>query len=220
MNVSYTVANGNTALKYVWWDFTTPTVLKVTNTQPVLDDNDALIFINNGGTHRIVWSNLIDGAAIVDNTIGVSAINTPNVSDMWFDASGNWTTMGVVGQFIFTVPGELIIEENTTLELFAGAALTLTEVFASVKVAPTGANVIIDVNKNDITIFTNQANRPEIVAGAKTDTSGVPYVVTLVKNDKLTLSIDQIGTSLPGEDLTVCVRFTQNVLITDTYVSI
>lgn len=220
MNVSYNVANGSTALKYVWWDFTTPTVLIATDTQPVLEDNDALIFINNSGTYRIIWSNLVDGAAIVDNTIGVSAINTPNVADMWFDASGNWTTMGVAGQFVFTAPWELVVEENTTLELFAAASLTLTEVFASVKIAPTGDNIIIDIHKNGTTIFTTQSKRPEIVAGSYSDTSDTPDVVSLVKNDKLTMSIDRVGSILPGEDLTVCVRFTQNVLITDTYVSI
>ena len=117
----------------------------------------------------------------------------------------------VTGQFIFTVTGELVAENNATLELFAAASLTLTEVFISVKTAPTDANIIVDVNKNGTTIFTDQGKRPEIVATATSDTSDAPDVTAIVKNDKLTIDIDQIGSTLPGENLTVHVRFTQAV---------
>lgn len=117
----------------------------------------------------------------------------------------------LTGQFVFTVPGELSVDTNVTLELFAAGTLTITEVYASVKTAPTGASLIIDVNKGGTTIFTTQANRPTIAAGATSDTSGTPDVTSLAKNDKLTIDVDQIGSGDPGEDLTVMVRFTQEI---------
>jgi hypothetical protein len=74
--------------------------------------------------------------------------------------------------------------------------------------APTGANLIVDVNKNGTTIFTTQANRPEITAGSKTATSGAPDVTSLSKNDAITIDVDQVGSTIAGADLSVMVRGT------------
>lgn len=53
MGVDYTIANGNTNLKYAWFikpgSGTGPVTLGTGNTLPVLGPNDAVIFVNNGG---------------------------------------------------------------------------------------------------------------------------------------------------------------------------
>jgi hypothetical protein len=52
MGVDYTIADGNTANKYVWFvkpGSGTTATLQSSNTQPSLGPNDALIFVNNGG---------------------------------------------------------------------------------------------------------------------------------------------------------------------------
>ncbi len=61
--------------------------------------------------------------------------------------------------------------------------------------------VIVDVNKFDTddvtpswgTIYTTQANRPEIAVGDQVGTSTVPDIVDLTINDMLTVDIDQTG---------------------------
>lgn len=140
-------------------------------------------------------------------------------ADLLFDGDGylkvydmSAAAKTITGQLVFTVPGELSVNTNATLELFAAGTLTITEVYASVKTAPTGADLIIDVNKNGTTIFSTQGNRPTIADGTTSGTSGTPDITSLVKNDKLTIDIDQIGSGDPGEDLTVMLRFTQETI--------
>ena len=125
------------------------------------------------------------------------------------DSSGG---RAIVGQFILPCTGELSVGTDVSpLPIFAGATLTITEVYAYVKTAPVGASLIVDVNKNGTTIFTNQSNRPTIASGSNSDTSGAPDVTSLSKNDVLTIDVDQIGSSTAGSDLIVVIRFTQEV---------
>jgi len=125
------------------------------------------------------------------------------------DASGGGT---IFGQFILPCTGELSVGTDVSpLPIFAGGALAITEVYVYVKTAPVGASLIIDVNKNGTTIFTTQANRPQVASGENSDTSGTPDITALAKNDKLTIDIDQVGSTTPGSDLVVLVRFTQEV---------
>ena len=73
----------------------------------------------------------------------------------------------------------------------------------SVNTAPTGATIIVDVNKNGTTIFTTQGNRPVISASAFTGTSTNPDVTTFASGDYITFDVDQIGSTVAGADL-VC----------------
>jgi hypothetical protein len=193
-DITYTITNGNSNKKYIWWDFSSPTAFQESDTMPTLEQNDCIVIFNDSGTAYLWGSWKVHGELVIDGTIPLVKLETmPTIS----------------GQFIFTVSGELSVGANKTLELFPGASLTLTEVFISVKTAPTGATLIVDVNKNGTTIFTNQANRPTIADGETSDTSGTPDVTAIVKNDKITIDIDQVGSSTPGEDISIHVRFTQ-----------
>lgn len=81
-------------------------------------------------------------------------------------------------------------------------------VFFTAGTAPTGASLIIDVNKNGTTIFTTQANRPTIAAGSnQTSQAFVPDITSVSTNDYLTVDIDQIGSTVSGSDLVVLITF-------------
>jgi len=68
---------------------------------------------------------------------------------------------------------------------------TIDKVYIHVETAPgAGKTITVDVNKNGTTIFTTQGNRPSITEISTEDESGTPDVVTLTKNDKLTMDID------------------------------
>lgn len=89
-------------------------------------------------------------------------------------------------------------------------AATLIGTTAAVNTAPTGADIILDVNKNGSTIYTTAANRPRIVAGTfATTTEPTPDVTTIVAGDYLQVDIDQVGSGVAGEDLTVFVRYSR-----------
>jgi len=85
--------------------------------------------------------------------------------------------------------------------------LEIVGVYASVGTAPTGASIIVDLNRNGTTtIFTNQGRRPQIAAGAYN--SGWVSKIDLAAqrvDDFLTLDVDQVGSTIAGADLTVCV---------------
>ena len=74
--------------------------------------------------------------------------------------------------------------------------------------APTGQAILVDVNKNGVTLFTTQANRPTIAAAAFQDVSeAVPDVTAIAAGDYLTVDIDQVGSAVLGADLTVNIRW-------------
>lgn len=125
-------------------------------------------------------------------TAGTAAGNTARIDD---------TDVYVV----FAKSGELAVTTGTH-RFYVQKAHKILEVEASVGVAPTGASVIVDVNKNGTTVHTTQGNRATIAASGFVDAATDVEVNTLADGDYLTVDIDQIGSTLPGEDLTVVIR--------------
>jgi hypothetical protein len=87
-----------------------------------------------------------------------------------------------------------------------GRTLTFTAVRASVSTAPTGATIIVDVNRDGTTIFTTQSARPAIAISGFTAKVTNPAVTTIADGSYLTVDIDQIGSTIAGSDLTVAVE--------------
>src|SRR5439155_23771632 len=80
-----------------------------------------------------------------------------------------------------------------------GVPLTIRAVRASVGTAPTGASLVVDVNKGGTTVFTTQANRPTIAAGANTSGKVTAInVTTLNDGEYVTVDIDQVGSTVAG----------------------
>jgi hypothetical protein len=84
---------------------------------------------------------------------------------------------------------------------------TIVEVQAAIKTAPTGANIILDVETSAdgsswSSIWT-AGNRLNIVAGAKLANTTVIDTPTITKGHVMRVNIDQIGSTIAGSDLTV-----------------
>lgn len=97
----------------------------------------------------------------------------------------------------------------------------LVSVSVALGTAPAGADVLIDVNKNGTTVFTDQDKRPTIKAGATTGgvanepalAAGTNYIytpyptarplATFAAGDKITVDVDQVGSSTAGANLGV-----------------
>jgi len=112
----------------------------------------------------------------------------------------------------FAVTGTLTTGNDKAPTIVAPCTLTITKVKLVVKTAPTGADLIVDVNKAGTTIFTTQANRPKITVGNTQGDSGAPDVTSLSEGDKITIDIDQVGSTVAGADLTVEVVCEQTVV--------
>jgi len=129
----------------------------------------------------------------------------------WKKISWSTDSISVKTTLSFAVTGTLTTGTDKAPTIVAPCALTITKVKVVVKTAPTGAALIVDVNKNGTTIFTTQGGRPSIAIGATTDDSDTPDVTNLAESDKLTVDIDQVGSTIAGADLTVEVVANQAV---------
>lgn len=84
-------------------------------------------------------------------------------------------------------------------------AMNITEVRASVTTAPTGANIIVDINDGGTSIMTT--TKLSIDAGEKTSTTAATAPVltdtALADAAEITVDIDQIGSTVAGTGLKV-----------------
>jgi hypothetical protein len=108
---------------------------------------------------------------------------------------------------VFTVPGVLSTGTGKA-RFYIPGPITLSNVRASVSTASNGGDIIVDVNVNGSTVFTNQAMRPKIFAGSVTCPTATPNIQELTTGDYLSVDIDQVGTGFAGSDLTVQIELT------------
>ncbi len=127
------------------------------------------------------------------------------------DVNTNFTTVAaaILPTFTFTVVGTLVTGTNVTPALIVHNTLTISKAYAYIKTIPTGQDVIIDILKNGISIWSSTpANRLTIGAGAQTGSQTSFDTTSLVEGDILTLSIIQVGSTVAGESLTVELKCT------------
>ena len=111
---------------------------------------------------------------------------------------------GIYSYIYFGLPDDAIYIGTGKLgRIYVDFIGTIIEVQASVEIAPTGANIIVDLNLNGTTIWTTQGNRVAIVAGAYTGVQTAFDVITLAVGDYFTIDLDQVGSTVPGAKLVV-----------------
>jgi len=86
--------------------------------------------------------------------------------------------------------------------------LTFSEVHLAVNTAPTGSAIVVDIHKDDVTIFTTQSNRPQISAGANEGNTTTFNVTTIADGQHLKFDIDAVGSTVAGADLVVQIILT------------
>lgn len=120
---------------------------------------------------------------------------------------------GATGAVIVPVPIQIAVSDETTA-LTTGAAkvtfrmpfaMTLTAVRASVSTAPTGANLVVDINVTGVgSILSTPIS---IDAGETTSTTAAtPAVISvpsLADDAEVTVDIDQVGSTVAGAGLKV-----------------
>ena len=122
---------------------------------------------------------------------------------------GSLTIDGVLAvpieAYTFSVTGAVAVATGRS-RIYLEGDYVVESVRSAVNTPPTGAALVVDVNKNGITIYTDQAKRPGIAAGTNSATGNNPDVTSLVAGDYLTVDVDQVGSTAAGADLTVTVR--------------
>ncbi len=88
--VAYTIAAGNTALKYIYW-LNTGVAYTASNTNPILTDGDFVIAVNIAGAHDLAWnavanqligSAYIQDAAIINAKIGNLEVDSAKIANL------------------------------------------------------------------------------------------------------------------------------------------
>lgn len=109
--------------------------------------------------------------------------------------------------FLVPLVGTLVTGVSLTPIVPAHRTLTIVKVLGVLKTAPTGADLIVDINKNGTSIWNSTpANRLTITDGLTSGSTTSFDTTTLVDEDKLTFDVDQVGSTVAGSDLSVYVR--------------
>jgi hypothetical protein len=87
--------------------------------------------------------------------------------------------------------------------------MTIVKCWLDVRTAPTGADILIDINKNGTTIWTTQTNRGKIVAGNTSNSTTTFDITALIAGEYLDLDVDQVGSTIAGVDLTIILECSQ-----------
>lgn len=153
--------------------------------QSIITDSNAVVgmnFIENNGTD-------IPSTGVGTNVIG-----------------GVQPVPDLPQSMVFSYGGDLLIGTGT-FKWVPNRVGRIVSVRAAVGTAPTGDDIVVDVNLNGASIFTNPADQPEIPATSEIGAAVAPTAITsFVAGDSFTVDIDQIGTTIPGADLTVMVE--------------
>lgn len=104
------------------------------------------------------------------------------------------------------VDSDLEIGTNKAV-FFAPYDMTITEIFAGLGTVCTGAAFIVDINVNGSTILSTKitidvSENTSLTAG----TLPVVSSTSISKGDKITLDIDQIGSTIAGQGLSVYIK--------------
>lgn len=122
----------------------------------------------------------------------------------WVEPDGRIRAPNLGVLYPMTVRGNLVIANGVhTIYNDFGVQLQMRNWRASVGTAPLGADAVIDIKKNGVSIFATTEDRPRIPAGQKTSGKVVPANATLNDGDALTIDVVGIGDPVPGADLVV-----------------
>lgn len=127
---------------------------------------------------------------------------------MYNGATGKWYNKALnipFESFTFTYQGAVALATGSSRQ-YLGSTYTIDAVYAGINTAPTGASLVVDVKKNNVSIFSSVANRPTVVSGGHYNLTSTFATTSLVAGDYLTVDVTQIGSTVAGSDLTVTVR--------------
>lgn len=109
----------------------------------------------------------------------------------------------------FTFDGDLDAETGK-LEIELPGPGTITSVKARLGTAPTGADVIFDINKNGSSIL--DGSKLTVTAGQKVATA-TPADTAIVAGDYFTCDVDQRGSTIPGANAAVHIFYKQLIQV-------
>mgnify|MGYP003638150442 CR=1 FL=1 len=153
------------------------------------DDTDPNLLIQNNASE-------VTGSWLGDGTLSTTTISATTYNNL----------PQVISFACSDENSDLVVSDNV-ITLRMPYAMTLIEARASVKIAPTGAPLVVDILLDGVTIFSNRIN---IDINEKTSvTSILPSIISnaiLEDDGEITVNIDAIGTTIAGSGLKVTLK--------------
>jgi hypothetical protein len=160
----------------------------ITSSNPTVNSDS-----NAGYSVGSIWFNSSTSVIFicVDNTVGAA---------IWGSVSPNATN-----QMTFYIKKNAYVD-TSVLQGLMGSTVTVSKVRAYATIAPDGADIEIDFNKNGVSFMNTVLTIADGAnAGTSTDFSGTP---SLIPGDRISIDIDQVGSTTPGgNDLMVTLEF-------------
>jgi hypothetical protein len=163
-------------------------------------DFDTIYNEFNGG---ITNANISPTAAIAESKL---AFNTSTGHD--HDGVDS-KLISVNRAFTWFIEGTQVTGTNLGPRYIVPQNMTIVKAWAIARTGPTGADIIVDINKNGSTIWSTQANRLKIVDGQTTGNTTTFNTTALSAGDYLDFDIDQVGSSVGGVDITIVLECSQ-----------
>jgi hypothetical protein len=172
---------------------------------PSTSDYNQLIFLLNDINQRLVT---IEGQGFVNSVTGVNGILTiKNGNTYEIDGSAVLESYRTEIQEVVFYHGGIILLDSGLGRWYPWNDVNILGIKLSVGSPPLGSPLVVDVNKNGETIFTNQTNRPTINDSQYTSQIVFPDTFNLTPSDYLSIDVDNIGLTSPGSDVTIQIRY-------------
>lgn len=169
------------------------------------DLNDNFDTIYNDYNGSVTNANVSASAAIAESKI---SFNTATGHD-----HDGTDSKAIPRGFVWGVTGTLTTGTEVAPWQIVMATQTVTKAYAICKTTPVGQAILIDIDKSSdngstwTSIWaTNQANRLSVSAGSKNGSQTSFDTTSLSEGDLLRISVDQVGSSTAGADLTVVLK--------------
>jgi len=164
---------------------------------------------NNGGTYE-TWQNIDGGTTwqrtnvVIDTDAALTANSDSKVASQKAIKSYVDGKLPIRRILIWFKPGDVTTGTNISARIDLPYAGTIKKTRAYAKTAPTGADLIFDINKNGTSIWNStQSNRVKIAASSNTGSQTSFDTTSISVDDYFTIDIDQIGSTVAGSDITV-----------------
>ncbi len=178
LGTTHTVAGGNSANKYIYWQLSSPTVLQTSATAPAISDDTYLVALNLSGTGY---------ATLFQNFIYAEHIRTTTLSAIAADL-GSITAGTVTGATIRTASSGARVQMDTT-GLFGYTASV--GVFALPVTSLSWGGASESLSAGDIVVGDNSASKSNLayIGGVLTLRTGTTNKVTVGTDGSLLVSM-------------------------------
>ena len=174
------------------------------------DYNGGITNANISASAGISWSKVSKSGSVLADIANVSS-SAPTTGQVlkWGGSTWDPGTVSVNRAFSWFVQGTIATGTNFGPRYVVPQNLTIIKCWLIVRTAPASQSILIDINKNGSTIWSNQSNRGAITASSTTGNTTTFDTTALSAGDYLDLDIDQVGSGTAGVDLTIVLECSQ-----------